>query len=89
MKIDPTNFGGHNHLVSAAQHQGIRKNYRSTPPITVSAWSKIEKKRQDRNMKLDMEQFIVTRNIVPNKSLGMKEPSVYYDALQPGDALAR
>ena len=53
-KIDPTNFGGRDHLVSAVQRQGIRKNHGSTTPSTaVSARRGIEKKRQYRKRKMD------------------------------------
>ena len=35
-KMDPTHFGGRNHLVSVVQHQGIRKRDGYTPTTNVS-----------------------------------------------------
>ena len=69
--IDPTNFGGRDHLVSAVQRRGIRKNDGSKPNTTVSARREIEKKRQDWKRKLDKEKSAVTSNCI-KEGLGNK-----------------
>ena len=51
--IDPGNFGGHNHLVSSVQYQGIRKNDGYEPTTTASARREIEKKRKYRKRNLE------------------------------------
>ena len=38
--IDPTNFGGRNHLVSVVHYQGIIKKDESTPTINILEWKK-------------------------------------------------
>ena len=43
--IDPTHFGGRDHLVSAVQYQDIIKNDENTPTTTVSERREIEKKQ--------------------------------------------
>ena len=63
VKIDPTNLGGRNHLVSMVQQQGIRNNYGCTPIDTVSLRRKIEKKYQDQKRKMDMDKSAVTRKL--------------------------
>ena len=89
MKIDPTGFGGHDHLVSVVQCQGIRNKYGYTITTTVSSWKVIEKKRKYQKSKLDRDQYILTRKDASNKALVTKSPSVNGDVLQPGGALAR
>ena len=42
--IDPTKFGSRDHLVSAVQQRGTRKNDESTPITNVSELRNIEKK---------------------------------------------
>ena len=58
--IDPTNFGGRDHLVSEVQRQGIRKKYWYT--LTKTVWERKEKENKHKymDMKLDMEQSIAT-----------------------------
>ena len=87
--IDPTNFGGCNHLVLEVQRKDIIKNDMSTPTTNVSAWKEIDNRRQYWKKNLDIEMSAVTRNVSSKKALGTKEP-VYNDhALQPESALAR
>ena len=88
-KIDPTHFGGRDHLVSAIQQQGIIKKYGSITTPNVSEWREIEKKWQDRNRKLDMEMSSTTRKNTPKKDVRTKVSRVNDDAVQPGGALAR
>ena len=88
-KIDPTNFGRRDHMVSEVQHKGIRKEYGSTPTTTVSARREIENKWKDGKRKLYTEKSYTTRKIETNKALGTKSPRVNGDNLQPVGALAR
>ena len=87
--IDPKKFCGRDHLVLAVQRKGTRKKDGSTPTTTVSARAEIEKKHQYQKRNLEMEISIVTRNIAPEKILGMKANRVNDDVLQPGGTLAR
>ena len=62
-EIDPTKFGGREHLVSVVQRQGIRKNDGSKLTTTVSAQIEIEKKRQYQKRKLDMDMSAIEEGL--------------------------
>ena len=76
--IEPINFGGHNHLVSAVQRQGIRNKDGYTPTTTVKEIILKENKCQESKKKLDMDQYITTTNSVSNKPLAGHFKSVQF-----------
>ena len=81
VNIDPTNFGGRDHMFSAVQHRGIRKKDKYTSTNIVSAHRAISKKRKYWKKNLDMEQSIVTIIIASEKAMVTKAPRVNDDVL--------
>ena len=79
--IDPTDFGSHDHLVSAVQRQGIiKKGWFYTYYYCFSAeGDRKERARLKENM--DMEQSTLNRKDASNNALAEKSPRFDDDVL--------
>ena len=61
--INPTNFGGSNHLISSVQRQVIIRMDEYTPTTSISANREIKKKQAYWKMKINTNKSIETRKM--------------------------